>query len=394
MLERPVTTLTSPVQLAGREKELRFMQNPSWQVEVDRATPAEWSNMLDLFDDANIYQTSAYGGVRWGEKNLSRLVLKRDGEVLGMAQIRIIRPTPLKFGMAYLRWGPLWERRGLPLDPEVPTRMARAIEDEYLDKRKLFLRVLPNAFAGSSRATTIQAAFCRFTQEPLGAGNTYRTFALDLSPSLDELRSGLDRKWRNQLTRAEKNNLRVIAGHGSEEYQTFCQIYSQMRKRKTFETTVDTDGFGHIQETLAESQRMRILICEDKGVPVAGLVASAIGNSAIYLLGATSDDGLNTKGAYLLQWTLIRGLKENGAKWYDLGGIDPQGNPGVYHFKRGLSGVDVCQINPLAASRSAVSSGIVKAGLAMQRTFRGSLSPLNLARSLKQLATRGSAHVV
>src|SRR5208283_781053 len=273
------------------------MLDVSWQVEIDSSTPAEWSQMLDLFDDANIYQTSAYGGVRWEEKNLSRLVLKRDGEVLGMAQIRIIRPTPLKFGMAYLRWGPLWERRGRPLDSEVPTRMARAIEDEYVYKRKLFLRILPNAFAGSSRATTMQAAFCRFSAEPLDAGNTYRTFVLDLSPALDELRSGLDKKWRNQLTRSEKNNLRVIAGHGSEEYRTFCQIYSQMRKRKTFETTVDADEFGQIQEALAESQRMRILICEDKGVPVAGLVASVMGDSAIYLLGATSDDGLNSKGA-------------------------------------------------------------------------------------------------
>ena len=41
---------------------------------------------------------------------------------------------------------------------------------------------------------------------------------------------------------------------------------------------------------------MRILICEDKGVPVAGLVASAMGDSAIYFLGATSNDGLNSKG--------------------------------------------------------------------------------------------------
>jgi len=50
--------------------------------------------------------------------------------------------------------------------------------------------------------------------------------------------------------------------------------------------------------------------------------------------------------------------------------------------------VDICQINPLVASESAVSSGIVKAGLAVQRTLRGSLSPVNLARSLKQLATK------
>jgi lipid II:glycine glycyltransferase (peptidoglycan interpeptide bridge formation enzyme) len=371
-----------------REKELKLMENLGWQVEVDRATPADWSKLLDLFDDANIYQTSAYGQVRWGEKELSRLVLKRDGEVLGIAQLRIVRPTPLKFGMAYLRWGPLWARKDVPSDPEVPVRMAQAIADEYLAKRKLFLRILPNAFAGSSRATTMQSAFCKFMSEPLDSRNTYRTLIIDLRPSLEELRSGLDKKWRNQLTRSEKNNLNVVAGYGIEEYRTFCQIYSQMRKRKTFETTVDTDEFWRIQETLAESHRMRILICEDGGIPVAGLVASAIGDSAVYLLGATSDSGLNSKGAYLLQWTLIRWLKENGIRWYDLGGIDPESNPGVYHFKSGLSGLDVCQMAPLVASNSAMSSAMAKAGLAMQRTIQGSGRTLQLARAFKRLASR------
>ena len=52
---------------------------------------------------------------------------------------------------------------------------------------------------------------------------------------------------------------------------------------------------------------------------MAGLVASAMGDSAIYLLGATSDEGLKSKGAYLLQWTLIKWLKECGFKWYDSG---------------------------------------------------------------------------
>ncbi len=92
------------------------MPEIDFQIEVDRATPAEWSAMLDLFCDANFYQTWSYGAVRWGRKNLSHLVLKRDGEVLGMAQIRIMRPTRFNFGMAYLRWGPVCHRRGRPLD--------------------------------------------------------------------------------------------------------------------------------------------------------------------------------------------------------------------------------------------------------------------------------------
>jgi hypothetical protein len=122
------------------------MQNDGWQVEIDRATAAEWSQMLDLFNDANIYQTAAYGGVRWGENNLSRLVLKREGEVLGMAQLRIVRPTPLRFGVAYLRWGPLYERRGRPVDAQVAANVARGLEEEYVGRRRLCLRILPNAF--------------------------------------------------------------------------------------------------------------------------------------------------------------------------------------------------------------------------------------------------------
>ncbi len=343
------------------------------QVEVDRAAPPEWSEMLDLFNDANLYQTWSYGRVRWGEKNLSHLVLKHGGEVLGMAQLRIVRPTRFKFGMAYLRWGPLCERRGRPLDPEAASYMARALEEEYVGKRRLFLNVLPNAFADSPRAAIIQSAFCSFTREALVPANTYRTFVLDLAPGLEELRRGLDKKWRNQLSRSEQNGLKVVEASGSDGYRTFCLIYCEMRKRKTFESTVDIHEFGRIQEDLPESHRMRILICEDKGEPVAGLVASAMGDTAIYLLGATSDKGLNSKGAYLLQWTLIKWLKDKGFKSYDLGGIDPERNPGVYHFKSGLSGADVSHVNPLVACNSLASSAIVRTSLAMRRVLRKGL---------------------
>ena len=345
--------------------------------------------MLDLFDDANIYQTSAYGSVRWGERNLSRITLKRDGEIVAIAQLRIIRPTPLKFGMAYLRWGPLWERRGHALDPEVPIRMAAASKDEYIKSRWLLLRIIPNAFSGSSRAAMMQQAFGEFAVEPPTKENTYRTFVLDLSPSLEDLRKNLDKKWRNQLTRSEKNNLTIAMGNGKEEYDAFCEIYRQMMKRKQFETTVDIEEFAQIQNELPDHQRMCVLIAQNcDGVRVAGLVASVIGDSAIYLLGATSDDGLDSKGAYLLQWTLIKWLRDSGVKQYDLGGIDPEVNPGVYHFKKGFSGIDVCQLTPFIASSSALSSGMVKAGLAVQRTLKGRLGPLSLARSLKELAAR------
>jgi hypothetical protein len=354
----------------------------AWRVEVDRVDAAEWSRMLDLFDDANIYQTWSYGAVRWGRKNLSHLVLRRNDEVVGLAQLRIVRPANLKFGMAYLRWGPICHRQGSELDAEVFLRIASALREEYVCKRRLLLQILPNAFVGSQRGEIFQSAFSTFAQEPSNSSNVYRTFVLDLAPSLEELRGNLDKKWRNQLTRSEKNGLKVVAGSGTDEYRIFCEMYKQMRNRKTFETTVDIEEFGRIQEDLPKTQRMRISICEQEGKPVAGIVASATGDSAIYLLGATSDDGLNAKGSYLLQWTLIQWLKENGVKWYDLGGIDPVGNPGVYHFKSGVSGADVSQLTPLVACNSVFSSALVRASLAINRAVRG-LGTLELGRTLK-----------
>lgn len=346
------------------------MSISEWQVEVDRWTPQEWSQMLDFFEDANIYQTWAYGQVRWGRKSLSHIALKRGNEIVGMAQLRIVRPARLSFGMAYLRWGPLCEPRGRPLDSEVLVRMAEALNAEYVGKRKLFLRVVPNAFVGSARAAAIESSFGRFDQESSLPENTYRTFILDLSPTLDELRRKLDKKWRNQLSRAEKNDLKISAGSGPAEFQRFSAIYNEMRKRKTFRTAVDVEEFERIQEHLDGPHRMRILICEDRGIAVAGVVVSAMGDSAIYLLGATGNDGLNSKGSYLLHWAMIHWLKENGIRWYDLGGIDPIGNPGVYGFKKGFSGDDVIQMSPLVACTNVLSSMVVRAGLAIQRTIR------------------------
>ena len=67
--------------------------------------------------------------------------------------------------------------------------------------------------------------------------------------------------------------------------------------------------------------------------------------------GATEKASLETKASYLLQWHVSTEAKERGLRWYDLGGIDPVGNPGVCHFKRGLGGDEVVapgifQINP------------------------------------------------
>lgn len=343
-----------------------------YRSEIDGVVESEWAGFVDRFQDANIYQTWSYGAIRWGEKHLSHLVLRRNDEVVAIAQLRIIRFSVFRSGVAYLRWGPLCHLRGREFEPEIFHRVAVALHEEYVRKRGLFLRVLPNAFVGSQRAELFQTTFSQRAAAPWETGGTERTFLLDLTPSLEELRKNLDQKWRNQLNRAEKNGLSIQEGTEAEDFQAFAGIYRSMRSRKKFDTTVDVDEFACIQKRLPGTQRMKIMNCMQQGTPVAGIVCSAMGDSAIYLLGATGENGLNAKGTYLLQWTMIKWLKENGFHYYDLGGIDPEGNPGVYHFKRGLSGQDVSRIGQLNLCENFVSSVLMQAGDFVRRRRQGS----------------------
>ena len=329
--------------------------NTVFHIEVDRISAKEWSESLDHLEDANIYQTWSYGVVRWGQQNLSHLVLKRGDEIVAMAQLLVVRPRYFRVGMAHLRWGPLCHRKGSELDPEIVLRMATALYDEYVRKRGLFLRILPNAYIKTPRAQVFQSAFSQYRNEPFGASDSFRTLVVDLTSPLEVLRKSLDQKWRNQLNRAERSGLTVREDDETDCFRAFIRIYDEMLARKQFSASSDIREFERIQQDLPKSQRMKVFICEHEGIPAAGLVGTAMGNTAIYLLGATNEQGMKSKGAYLLQWRMIQWLKENGIMHYDLGGINPQNNPGVYHFKQGLSGVDVLYMKPLIACNNIAS---------------------------------------
>jgi len=354
----------------------RFNNAPDdsqYRCEIDSVVESEWTGLVDHFQDANIYQTWSYGAVRWGEKHLSHLVLRRNDEVVAIAQLRVIRFPLLRSGVAYLRWGPLCHLRGSEFEPEILCRMVAALHKEYVRKRGLLLRVLPNAFAGSQRAQLFQTTFSRLAGTPLETGNAEKTFLLDLTPALEAVRKNLDQKWRNQLNRAEKNGLSIREGTDPEDFRIFAGIYQSMRSRKKFDTTIDIDEFARLQKRLPGTQRMKIMNCFLQGAPVAGIVCSAMGDSAVYLLGATGENGLNAKGTYLLQWTMIKWLKENGIHYYDLGGIDPERNPGVYHFKRGLSGREVAYVGQISLCENFFSSVLTRTGDFVRRRRRGSL---------------------
>lgn len=307
-----------------------------YTTESDTIDEQTWYKLLGTFDDANIYQTWAYGEVRSGRKNISHLVLRKQGQVVAIAQARIRRVPLIGAGIAYVMWGPLWRPSGGCHDVEVFRQVIRALRNEYVCNRGLLLRVYPGLFEQDSHGVLSilqEEGFAR-------AGETGRsmTLVMDLDRSLLELRSGLRPHWQRELKVADKQKMEIIEGYDDELIGRFIMMYREMVARKQFREPNNIEEFRAVQQRLPQEYKMRVMLCGDGKEDFAGSICSAIGKTALYLFGVTSNRGMKTRGSYLLQWKLLEWLKDHGIPHYDLNGINPEKNPGTYKFKSDMGG--------------------------------------------------------
>lgn len=338
-------------------------------VETDSISKEEWETLMLQFRDATINQTWSFGAGLSGGSNLSHLVLKRDNEVVAAAQVRIETLPIIRAGIAYLGWGPMWQRWDREDNLEDFQQIVKSLRDEYATKRGLLLTVLPNKWDSDSDANVLGSILT--TEAFQWRQSSHRTLLVNLEPSLDDLRRQLRQRWRNYLKRVEKENMLIHEGCGDDLFDKFKGIYKEMHARKKYPADIDIEKYAAIQRDLPDALKLRILLCESNGELMAGAVFSTIGDTGIYSLGATSNKGIKSRASYLIHWRMVRWLKENGYRTYDLGGTDPEKTPGTYQFKAGICGKDaeeVRRVGEFVACESAVSSSVVKCGYLGRRS--------------------------
>jgi hypothetical protein len=310
--------------------------DPGYTSAVDTVDEKTWCQLLQDFDDANIYQTWSYGAVISGRRNMSHLILKKDHEIVAMAQARIVKLPLINAGVAYIRWGPLWRHRATVENVGIFRQAIRALRNEFSCNRRLVLRLFPIIYDDAPPCFSAILAEEGFSS--VGTETRSRTILMDLRPSLEVLRQGMNAHWKRELKLAERKGLELVEGEEDELFATFLGIYKEMVSRKQFVEGNDINQFRLMQAQLPEKLKMKIMLCKSGEGICAGLVCSSIGESAIYLFGATSNIGLKSNGSYLLHWKLIEDLKRDGCVVYNLNGINPTRNPGTYKFKNDLAG--------------------------------------------------------
>lgn len=304
--------------------------------EIDGVRQVEWDDILQTFDDYSLMQTWTYGSVRWGEKNLSHVVLKKGGKIVAASQAIIVTVPFLPIGLAYVNWGPCWQPSGQPKNLNNFRHMIQALYRTYVIDRGLLLRIFPNAVENGSRELREVLEEEGFQKDPYDPPK--RTVMVDLSYSLEELRQSLEKRWRHNLVLAERNALTITSGSGIESFRQLMALYEEMKARKKWDPIPDVKYFERIQHDIALPFKMMCMICWHGGAPISGVAVSTVGNTAVLFLAATGSTGLTLRSSYFLQWQVLKWLKSLNVRWYDLFGINRETHPGTYQFKSGLGG--------------------------------------------------------
>ncbi|WP_420337843.1 lipid II:glycine glycyltransferase FemX [Roseibium sp.] len=299
-------------------------------------SPADWDALAVQFCDVIHEQTECFNALRWQPSQLERIAFFRDDVLVSGAVVLLVHFPFMNTGVAVIKWGPLWRRRGAAVDRSILGETISALKTIYAEERSFFLSFFPRADAEVSEIEEQALREAGFYQgEDLDSPERY---FVNVGISLGDIRSSLSQKWRYNLKKAEKRGLTARIVEGPAGAREFMSLYQEMMDRKNFHDTSAIDTLGELMVADEAALRPLVVFIDDAcGEPVASAVVDVSGERAVYLYGATRDKALPLNAGYMMHWEIVRRLQADpNNRWYDLGGADADSR--LHQFKRGFVG--------------------------------------------------------
>ncbi len=304
-------------------------------LETTRTPGAAWDEVASGFADATFEQTVAYLAPRYtGDRLLGLLLRDGAGDVVACALAVLVVLPVVGAGLAYVKFGPLWRRRGLPGSAERLVAILRAIRMEICGRRRLALRLVPPADPDAAAIWPDALREAGFAG-PAAIAHPERYF-VDLTLDEATQRASLAAKWRANLVKAEAAGLELREGSLGEDLPVFMRLFEGMRARKGFDDTHRIATAPAVLAALPAAFRPRLFLASAAGEPIAATILVGSGERISVPYSATSADAAPLRAGYALRWHVMNALRGSGARWLDLGGCE--GDQGLRHFKEGNVG--------------------------------------------------------
>lgn len=338
------TSLYLPVHQGITKKHIQVMalsilSDTSATLHVRFLKNSKASKFESFSGEKNLCQSWEYGSAKmktglW--KALRLEVVNGGGQVLGIAQVLTINFLGI-IRIYRLNQGPLtrgWRSQAIAPD-FFP--VFSAIEEVLPKGIFTFLSVLPAIKDGVDEEILIRGLGYRMLKS-----KRYKSAVLDLLYSEDELLKQLEGKWRNGLRKSEKKGVRVQRQIlDNSHVHRFFNEYAEYQTKKGFVGLPLDLLQGMVEQNSGSWEVSRFtanLDSDSESCELGSLITVEMSCTSIYLASVVSDQGRSLQSNSALLWAAILNAKMRGCKWFDLGGIDDEGTPGVAKFKRGLNG--------------------------------------------------------
>lgn len=290
-------------------------------VKPDRKT---WKTWLTSFPEHSLFQL-----YEWGEQKARQgwtpqywVFFSDDGVPIALLQ-NLIRIYPDRTLLSWISGGPAGDLALLGDDLRLKIlRSANA--------KRGYFRIFSQQMYEPRAALTLRSLGWGRVIQPLNSGLSMR---LSLDREEKYLLEHMTKNWRHNLRRAQKQGLQVRVWE-EPDVEKIVQIYKSMEEYKGLEKQYSQSSLDAMLSEMKED--VLLLRCENTEGEIIGLRACMLtGNRAWDLLAATTVEGRKVYASYAVFWELLQRCKALGIEEYDLMGIDPLVNPGVYNFKKG-----------------------------------------------------------
>lgn len=287
-----------------------------------------WRKILEnVSHNSSILQSWEYGDAKkiYYKRNIYRLEFIYKNKSVGIAQVINIKIFKL-LNIYYIGRGPIFFN---PTSSDVYEEIIYSLK-KYFKKityvNILLVSPLPNYFKIKN---SINLNFIK----------RWESLTLNLTPSLVEIKKNLSNNWRKKyMVRSLSINEQCFINR-YEKIGNLLDLYYENLCSKNGKKINKNFYKIYLHKIIKSNQSPLLLEYYNSNQLESAILIIKHGVSSTYLMGWSSEKAKKEKINQFLFWKVISLLKEDGIKFFDLGGIDSQETPGITQFKKSFGAI-------------------------------------------------------
>jgi len=302
----------------------------NWQVWDE--TDSRWDLIISQFSDGSIYQTTKWAKHKESSGWQVIRLIKFDQNLPVAAAQCLFRRGPLGSVVVWVAGGPIGDFDSVSSD-------FVNIVKQQTSARFLYIRVAVMRQTDAASANALTSQGWRQSSAIIGTRSSL-IHSLDAEESIR--RSRCSSNWKRNLKRSAQNEGLTYIWE-SPDGNSISDAYAQMDEFKDIKGVSLARSSDDLQSVINTFGDSLILVRSDDkdGAPLAIRGALLFNETAWDFIAVTTPAGRKKYASHAVFWALAEQCFQLGIKQFDLGGIDPVNNRGVYDFKKGTGTTQV-----------------------------------------------------